>query len=91
VLSNRVLAWLGVLSYSIYLLHQPLLYFSVGMARRLFPGMTGWSASAVLWFAVITAVCVGLASLTYRFIERPFLVRKARIDGGGRPAEARAA
>jgi peptidoglycan/LPS O-acetylase OafA/YrhL len=91
VLSNRVLAWLGVLSYSIYLLHQPLLYYSVGVARRPFPGMTGWSPSAMLWFAVITAVCVGLASLTYRFIERPFLVRKARIDGAVRPAEARAA
>jgi peptidoglycan/LPS O-acetylase OafA/YrhL len=91
VLSNRVLAWLGVLSYSIYLLHQPLLYYSMGTARRLFPGMTGWSPSAVLWFAVVTAVCVGIASLTYRFIERPFLVRKARIDGAVRPAEARAA
>jgi len=80
-----------VLSYSIYLLHQPLLYYSVGVTRRLFPGMTGWSPSAVLWFAIMTAVCVGLASVTYRFIERPFLVRKARIDAGVRPAAARAA
>jgi peptidoglycan/LPS O-acetylase OafA/YrhL len=91
VLSNRVLAWLGVLSYSIYLLHPPLLYYSVGVARRPFPGMTGWSPSAVLWFAVTTAVCVGLANLTYRFIERPFLVRKARIDGAAQTAVTRAA
>jgi peptidoglycan/LPS O-acetylase OafA/YrhL len=60
-------------------------------ARRPFPGMTGWSPSAVLWFAVLTTICVGLASLTYRFIERPFLVRQARIDGAACTAEARAA
>jgi len=91
VLSNPLLAWLGVLSYSIYLLHQPLLYYSVRVARRAFPGMAEWGVSAVLWLAVVTAACVGLASLTYRLIERPFLVRKARIDGAVRPAEARAA
>jgi peptidoglycan/LPS O-acetylase OafA/YrhL len=91
VFSNPVLAWLGVVSYSIYLLHQPLLFYSVFVARRLFPGTMGWSPSAVLWFVTVTAVCVGLASLTYRFIERPFLVRKARIDGATRTAEARAA
>jgi peptidoglycan/LPS O-acetylase OafA/YrhL len=61
------------------------------VARRLFPGIAEWGAGAVLWLTVVTATCVGLASLTYRFIERPFLVRKARIDGAVRPAEARAA
>jgi peptidoglycan/LPS O-acetylase OafA/YrhL len=91
VFSNRVLALLGVLSYSIYLLHQPLLYFSVGLARRAFPAMTAWGPSAVLWFTAMTAICVGLASLTYRWIERPFLIRKARIDRVTRAAEARAA
>jgi peptidoglycan/LPS O-acetylase OafA/YrhL len=89
--SNPVLAWLGVLSYSIYILHQPLLLYGVRLGRHPFPGMTGWSASALLWFAVMTVVCVGVASLTYRWIERPFLVRKARIDGAARSAEARAA
>ena len=91
VLSNPVLAWLGVLSYSIYLLHQPLFVYGIRVARHLAPGMTGWTATAALWFGVMTALCVGLASLTYRFIERPFLVRKARIDGAARTAEARAA
>jgi len=91
VFSNPVLAWLGVLSYSIYLLHLPLLFYSVDVARRLFPGMAEWGAGAVLWLTVVTAACVGLASVTYRFVERPFLVRKARIDGGVGPAEARAA
>jgi peptidoglycan/LPS O-acetylase OafA/YrhL len=91
VFSNRILALLGVLSYSIYLLHQPLLYYSVGIARREFPAMAAWGPSAVLWFTAMTAICVGLASLTYRWIERPFLIRKARIDGVARAAEARAA
>ena len=41
VLSNRGLAWLGVLSYSIYLRTSRCSHDSVGVGRRLFPGMTG--------------------------------------------------
>jgi peptidoglycan/LPS O-acetylase OafA/YrhL len=32
------------------------------------------------WFVLAAALCIALASLTYRWIERPFLVRKARLD-----------
>jgi hypothetical protein len=28
----------------------------------------------------VFGLCLALSGLTYRFIERPFLVRKARID-----------
>jgi peptidoglycan/LPS O-acetylase OafA/YrhL len=89
--SNRMLARLGVLSYSIYLLHLPVLRYSLRPARRLFPNVTGWNATAACWFAIVTLLCVALASITYRFIERPFLVRKARLDGPARAAEVRAA
>jgi peptidoglycan/LPS O-acetylase OafA/YrhL len=30
--------------------------------------------------ALVLLVCIALAAVTYRFIERPFLTRKARID-----------
>jgi len=91
LLSNAALARLGVLSYSIYMLHLPVLSSSIAVARRLFPSLTGWSAAGAAWFVVATVLCVGLASVTYRYIERPFLVRKARLDGTGRAAQARAA
>src|SRR5262249_14154936 len=89
--SNPMLARLGVLSYSIYLLHMPLLRYSLRLVRRLFPNVTGWNVTATCWFAIVTLLCVALASITYRFIERPFLVRKARLDGPARAPEVRAA
>src|SRR5262249_48841705 len=91
LLSNAALARLGVLSYSIYMLPLPVLSSSIAVARRLFPSLTGWSVAGAAWFVVATVLCVGLASGTYPYIERPFLVRKARLLGQGRAAQARAA
>jgi peptidoglycan/LPS O-acetylase OafA/YrhL len=34
----------------------------------------------VAWLVVTTVLILVLSSLTYRFVERPFLVRKARIE-----------
>ena len=42
-------------------------------------------------FLLPIAFLVTLASLTYRFIERPFLVRKAKLGASASPATARAA
>src|SRR5262249_3174471 len=89
--SNPMLARLGGLSYSIYLLHLPVLRYSLRPARRLFPTGPRRTATPACWFAIVTLVCVALASITYRVIERPFLVRKARLDGPARAAEVRAA
>jgi peptidoglycan/LPS O-acetylase OafA/YrhL len=90
LLSNSLLARLGVLSYSIYMLHWPVLSYSLQLARPLFPHTAGWSAIAAGWFALSTVTCVGLASVTYRWIERPFLIRKAGLGGPPRGAEVRA-
>src|SRR5262245_18781866 len=89
LVSNPVLARLGVLSYSIYVLHRPVLEYTLSLWRRLLPQTPlGWDALAGSWFVLTTALCLGLASLTYRLIERPFLVRKERLDAGAAPAEA---
>src|SRR5262249_37448784 len=63
VLSFRLLVFIGMISYSLYLWHWPLLAFG-----RYFSGddLTGPETAAVL-------VCsVALAFLSYEFIERPF-------------------
>ncbi len=84
LLSNRALATLGVLSYSIYILHLPVLRYTLIAARWMFPGMgAGWSALGAAWFVVAAALCLGLGALTYRVVERPFLVRKARVGPSG--------
>jgi peptidoglycan/LPS O-acetylase OafA/YrhL len=81
LLANPVLAWLGVLSYSIYILHQPVLHYTIRLWRVFLPTAgLGLSPLMVPWFVLAAASCLALAALTYRVIERPFLVRKARLD-----------
>ena len=92
LLSNPVLARLGILSYSIYVLHLPLFHYSLRAWRSAFPQAgLGWNPSTATWFVLAVALCVALASVTYRWIERPFLVRKARLEIGEPVARARAA
>jgi peptidoglycan/LPS O-acetylase OafA/YrhL len=87
--SNRFLRWLGVISYSIYLVHVPLIRFSLAAARRWVPEMgISWSPIASVWFVCVTLVCLGISSLTYRLIEQPFLERKARVASTRFPVAA---
>ncbi len=62
----RALAWLGLISYSVYLLHPPLmdLYRHFGTQHHAFWPQIGLD---VLFFALLIGVC----SLTYLLIERP--------------------
>jgi peptidoglycan/LPS O-acetylase OafA/YrhL len=76
VFVSRAMAWLGLVSYSIYLLHWPMLLGSGRLLRRAFPG-AGWDGVGVAWLVGTVAAIGVLSALTYRFIERPFLVRKA--------------
>jgi peptidoglycan/LPS O-acetylase OafA/YrhL len=63
VLSNRLMIAIGLISYSLYLWHQPL--FAFARMRMLHEPDRG----------VMVALCVcavGLAYLTWRFVEQPF-------------------
>lgn len=63
VLANRMLVGIGVISYSLYLWHQPLLAF----ARH----RSGESLSNAMIAAILSATLI-LAYLTWRFVEVPF-------------------
>jgi peptidoglycan/LPS O-acetylase OafA/YrhL len=79
--SNRALATLGTLSYSIYILHVPIITFGFQYAwKTVLHGSSGGTLPSAAVLAVLALVCFGASELTYRFIERPFLVRKARIE-----------
>lgn len=63
-----VLTWLGLISYSIYLLHHPLLRFLNAMAGDLRRLPTAAQASITLGYLTLL---LGLSWLTYRFVESP--------------------
>ena len=70
ILRNRVLAWLGLISYGIFLWHHPL----VGeMAKRDF-GEWRFAGMTLATFAL----AVACASLSYYLLERPLLRLKHR-------------
>jgi peptidoglycan/LPS O-acetylase OafA/YrhL len=68
VLHSRVLGWLGLVSYSLYLWHWPLL--AEGTAR--------WGSAPVVLAAALASAVV-LSVLSYALLERPF-VRTGATD-----------
>jgi peptidoglycan/LPS O-acetylase OafA/YrhL len=80
LVSNPLLSGLGVLSYSLYLLHTPIAWPLLASVRESRPALlASRPAIAGLALAVMLA-CIAASLVTYRLIERPFLVRKARLD-----------
>ncbi len=67
VVSVRPLAALGRVSYSAYLYHLPVLL----LFNQFLPGFGGWAAIA-RWFGVV----VGIAAVSYRFVEARYLGRR---------------
>lgn len=66
-LSVRPVVGIGLISYSLYLWHQPLFAF----ARIQSTGaLSGWS------FVLLGLAAIALAYLTWRFVERPFRDRR---------------
>jgi peptidoglycan/LPS O-acetylase OafA/YrhL len=74
------LAWVGTISYALYLVHVPVIAALGGALRSHVPGaLSGWSWSAALLVALLTAACAAVAWGLHVVIERPFLRRKARV------------
>jgi peptidoglycan/LPS O-acetylase OafA/YrhL len=69
VLDTRVLASLGVISYSLYLWHYPIV--------KEFAGLGPFRHFAVLLLASL-AVCIPIAFASYVLIEAPFLRLRRR-------------
>jgi peptidoglycan/LPS O-acetylase OafA/YrhL len=73
------LVGLGIISYSIYLLHMVVFTYGLGFIRTTWPDAAqGWEASGVAAYAALSLVTLACATLTYRVVERPFLRWGAR-------------
>jgi peptidoglycan/LPS O-acetylase OafA/YrhL len=82
VLESRPLLALGVISYSMYLYHLPIVGF-LAAGHMAGATVTGLDLRAHLHFAPTTIICllslalsIGAAAISYRFVELPFLRRK---------------
>jgi peptidoglycan/LPS O-acetylase OafA/YrhL len=76
MLANRVLVWIGLISYSLYLWHWPILAFlRIASGDATLPLTRG---------LIAVAASVAVAWFSYRFIESPFRSRPPR--GFGRRA-----
>jgi peptidoglycan/LPS O-acetylase OafA/YrhL len=82
-LENRVLRYLGTISYGMYLLHM----LAVNAARRL----VGFAHSPGLTFVVALLAVTALASMSYYFFERRFLRMKDKFAQSPRQLESVAA
>jgi peptidoglycan/LPS O-acetylase OafA/YrhL len=67
VLSRAPIVFLGEISYSIYLIHWILIQVSRWFLADRLAG-TPWQA---MWNIGLVLVCIGISTLTYRWIERP--------------------
>jgi peptidoglycan/LPS O-acetylase OafA/YrhL len=70
---NRVAKWIGVRSYGIYLFNYPI---SVILLAHLHSHNT----SRLAFTAVGIAASIAIAAASYRWVEQPFLARKARYS-----------
>lgn len=80
IVCSRALIGLGVVSYSVYLLHIPVFETAImTLARNGVVQIGAWTPIAAAAAALLCAATLGLSMLTYRFIEQPFLRRKERL------------
>lgn len=71
---DRVFAYLGGLSYSLYLLHLPVGAILLGQLKIY--GIENHGVTTTLF--VILPVCIAVSSLTYYSIEKPFLAMRRK-------------
>ncbi len=79
IFTSKVMVYLGKLSFSIYLIHWPVLIF----VRTLLPDL----ANSWMYAPSVIAVTVGLSALGYRFVETP--VRRLELPTTKRSSKQR--
>ncbi|MGW5162038.1 acyltransferase family protein [Nonomuraea wenchangensis] len=81
----RALVWLGLVSYSLYLVHHPLLKYFTQLTGDLRNAEPVWQVAMA---ALALALVLGASALAYHFVERPGQAwgrRVARaVSGAGR-------
>jgi peptidoglycan/LPS O-acetylase OafA/YrhL len=75
-----LLARIGAISYGLYLYHEWIIDYSGGWIDRLLQRLGVVQTAPMLRFAAITAICIAVAEVSFRFIESPILRVRARFQ-----------
>ena len=78
-LQNRVLRYLGTISYGIYIFHDMPRLAHLRVAKHLTKGSSGTLATDLVCLTIVLVSTVAIASASYYGFERPFLRLKARF------------
>lgn len=84
ILENRVMNYLGKISYGIYVIHPVLLYAGTRLLSGVLIRYEGTQIQGGVCFALIfigiAGLTIGLASLSYKYFEMPFLRMKDKFS-----------
>jgi peptidoglycan/LPS O-acetylase OafA/YrhL len=80
-LSFRPLQFLGTISFSLYLVHNPTTSLLFGVAFHATPHTFPWQ---IAWFFVSMGVSLSMAYAFFRLVERPSMQLSKRLGRGGR-------
>jgi peptidoglycan/LPS O-acetylase OafA/YrhL len=81
VMRLRFLGWLGGISYCVYLLHDAFNFLAHGIFLHAEPQLYKLSQLVVSMFALL--VTLGVASLSWRYFEKPLIRRGHNYSYGG--------
>jgi len=80
VLKNRVLVWLGTISYGVYILHTGMSQFVHALVRDARPSIDTWSGAATTLLALTLTLSV--AHISYHWFERRFIALGHAVSYG---------
>lgn len=82
ILENKLMNYLGKISYGIYVIHPILLYVGTRMASGVF-NRVEWlhnTAGFMIIFVAVSGLTILIAGLSYQYFEMPFLRMKDKFS-----------
>ena len=78
--SSRVLRYMGIRAYGLYLLHVPCMVIFFLLFARIHPAQSGWITLGASLSGI--ALACGLAAFSWEFLEKPLIKRGHRWNYG---------